>query len=365
MLPAPIPENDDARISSLRQMTLLSTPREVDFDRITRIASKFFGTEIALITLIDRDRQWFKSRVGLDLAETPRDISFCAHTIEKQDTFVVQDTLQDRRFHDNPLVTDGPRIRFYAGEPLRNDAGFLIGTLCVMSRTPRDFSKEDEESLQDLGRTAELAIDNRRLKATQFALLNSLVEADREKRVDSLTGIWNRRGLDELFDRELARVVRENIPLAIGMADIDYFKKVNDTFGHQIGDEVIKATATLLLNNLRKTDVVGRYGGEEFLQIIPGIPAEVLPKFADKILTQFRENAELKMPGGEKHKFTISIGFSVVTPEKGAPLDRSVLIDAADRAMYTAKNGGRNRFHILRLGADDQAARAAAISSGV
>ena len=138
-----------------------------------------------------------------------------------------------------------------------------------MSKKPRTFSKEDEKSLQDLGRTAELALDNRRLKATQFALLNSLVESDREKRVDSLTGIWNRRGLDELFDRELARVTRENIPLAIGMADIDFFKKVNDTFGHQIGDEVIKATAILLLNNLRKTDVVGRYGGEEFLQIIP------------------------------------------------------------------------------------------------
>jgi diguanylate cyclase (GGDEF)-like protein len=220
-----------------------------------------------------------------------------------------------------------------------------------MSNKPREFGKDDEKSLQDLARTVELAIENRRLKATQFALLNSLVEADREKRVDSLTGIWNRRGLDDLFDRELARVTRENIPLAIGMADIDYFKRVNDTFGHQIGDEVIKATATLLLNNLRKTDVVGRYGGEEFLEIIPGIPLEVLPKFADKILTKFRENAELKMPDGEKHKFTISIGFSIVTPEKGAPLDRKLLIDAADRAMYAAKSAGRNRYHILQVGA--------------
>ena len=353
MLSAPRLENDDERISSLRDMTLLSTPREADLDRLTRIASKLFRTEIALITLVDKDRQWFKSRVGLDMSETPREISFCDHAIASQETLIVRDALDDSRFHDNPLVIDGPKIRFYAGEPLRNAAGFLLGTLCVMSKKPRTFSKEDEKSLQDLGRTAELALDNRRLKATQFALLNSLVEADREKRVDSLTGIWNRRGLDELFDRELARVTRENIPLAIGMADIDFFKKVNDTFGHQIGDEVIKATATLLLNNLRKTDIVGRYGGEEFLQIIPGIPLDVLPKFADKILTQFRENAELKMPGGHKHKFTISIGFSIITPERGVPIDGSVLIDAADKAMYTAKNGGRDRFHILRLGADD------------
>lgn len=351
MLSAPIPENDDQRITSLRDMTLLSTPREPDFDRLTRLASKLFGTEIALITLIDQERQWFKSRVGLDISETPREISFCGHTIASQQTFIVNDTLADSRFHDNPLVTGGPKIRFYAGEPLRNGASFLIGTLCVMSNVPREFSKEDEKSLQDLGRTVELALDNRRLRATQFALLNSLVEADREKRVDSLTGIWNRRGLDELFDRELARVTRENIPLAVGMADIDYFKKVNDTFGHQMGDEVIKATATLLLNNLRKTDVVGRYGGEEFLQIIPGLPLETLPKFANKMLTRFRENAELKMPGGEKHKFTISIGFAIATPEKGVSIDRNVLLETADKAMYTAKTGGRDRFHILQLGA--------------
>jgi diguanylate cyclase (GGDEF)-like protein len=349
MLSAPTPENDEKRIASLRDMTLLSTPREAELDRLTRIASKLFRTEIALITLVDKDRQWFKSRVGLDISETEREISFCGHTIANQETFIVPDALRDDRFHDNPLVIDGPKIRFYAGEPLRNAAGFLIGTLCIMSKEPRKFSKEDEKSLQDLGRTAELALDNRTLKATQFALLNSLVEADREKRVDPLTGIWNRRGLDELFDRELARVTRENIPLAVGMADIDYFKKVNDTFGHQIGDEVIKATATLLLNNLRKTDVVGRYGGEEFLQIIPGIPLEVLPKFADKILTKFRENAELKIPGGKKHKFTISIGFAIITPERGVSIDRSVLLETADKAMYSAKTGGRDRFHIVQL----------------
>jgi diguanylate cyclase (GGDEF)-like protein len=349
MSSAPIPENDDQRISSLREMTLLSTPREADLDRLTRLTSRLFGTEISAITLIDSERQWFKSRVGLDIAETPRGISFCAHAIASQETFIVRDALADDRFRDNPLVIAGPKVRFYAGEPLRNAAGFLIGTLCVMSGAPREFSNEDEKSLQDLGRTVELALDNRRLIETQFALLNSLVEADREKRVDSLTGIWNRRGLDELFERELARIMRENIPLTVGMADIDYFKKVNDTFGHQMGDEVIKTTATLLLNSLRKTDVVGRYGGEEFLQIIPGLPLDILPNFAEKMLNKFRARAELNTPGGEKHKFTISIGFSIVTPEKISSINRNILFDAADKALYTAKASGRDRFHISQL----------------
>jgi diguanylate cyclase (GGDEF)-like protein len=351
MLSAPIPGNDDARVASLRAMTLLSTPREADLDRLTRLAGKLFGTEIALITLIDRDRQWFKSRVGLDLAETPRDISFCGHAIDSRDTFVVSDTAADSRFYDNPLVTGGPKIRFYAGEPLRNEAGFPVGTLCIMAKEPRAFDAEDEKSLQDLARTVEQALENRRLRATEYALLNSLVEADREKRVDPLTGIWNRRGLDELFDRELARVSRENIPLAVGMADIDYFKKVNDTYGHQIGDEAIKVTASLLLNNLRKTDVVGRYGGEEFLQIIPGIPSDVLPKFADKLLRDFRERAELRIPGGHKHRFTISIGFATLTPGRGMTIDRNLLLETADKAMYSAKSGGRDRFHIAQLDA--------------
>ena len=349
MLSAPIPENDEARIASLREMALLSSPREADFDRVTGIASRLFGTGIAAITLLDKDRQTFKSRIGLDIAETPRAFSFCAHAIQSQDTFVVRDAAADRRFFDNPLVIAGPKIKFYAGEPLRNAAGFLIGTLCVIGREPREFSDEDRQSLQDLGRMVELALENRRLKETQLALLNSLVEADRDKRVDPLTGIWNRRGLDELFDRELARVTREKIPLTIGMADIDYFKRVNDTFGHQIGDEAIKVTATLLLNNLRKTDVVGRYGGEEFLKIIPGMPAEALPKFADKMLTTFREQAELKVPGREVCRFTISIGFVVMPPVTGVPIDRERLLDAADKAMYAAKMNGRDRFYISQL----------------
>jgi diguanylate cyclase (GGDEF)-like protein len=268
---------------------------------------------IAAISLVDKERQSFKSRIGLDMAETARAFSFCAHAIESQQTFVVRDAA-DRSFFDNPLVIAGPKIKFYAGEPLRNSAGFLIGTLCVMANEPREFDEEDQKSLQDLARVVELAVDNRKLKETQYALLNSLVEADRDKRVDPLTGIWNRRGLDERFDREVARVTRENIPLAVGMADIDYFKRVNDTFGHQIGDEAIKVTATLLLNNLRKTDIVGRYGGEEFLKIIPGMPVDVLPRFAEKILNEFRANAQINIPGQEICRFTISIGFAVLMP---------------------------------------------------
>ena len=189
MIPAPIPENDSDRVASLERMQILSTPRESDIDRITRTAQKLFRTEIALVSLVDKDRQWFKSRCGLDATETPRAISFCGHAIQGAETFVVGDAAKDRRFDDNPLVTGPPNIRFYAGQPLENREGFRIGTLCVISGAPRNFSDEDKETLQDLARMIEMVLENRKLSDAQVSLLESLASAERDTLIDPLTGI--------------------------------------------------------------------------------------------------------------------------------------------------------------------------------
>ena len=189
MIPAPIPENDTDRVESLEKMNLMSTPREGDLDRITRTAQKIFQTEIALISLVDKDRQWFKSRCGLDATETPRDISFCGHAVQSDETFVVSDAALDERFYDNPLVTDGPKVKFYAGQPLTNSEGYRIGTLCVISPTARKISEADRLTLQDLGRLVEVVLDNRKLSETQAALLESLVAASHDKLIDPLNGL--------------------------------------------------------------------------------------------------------------------------------------------------------------------------------
>ena len=131
------PDNERLRLDALRRMAILDTSAEERFDRITRIARNMFDVPISLVSLVDEDRQWFKSCCGLSVPETPRDISFCGHAILGDDLFVVEDATRDLRFADNPLVSGDPHIRFYAGSPLQIGEGYKLGTLCIIDRKPR------------------------------------------------------------------------------------------------------------------------------------------------------------------------------------------------------------------------------------
>lgn len=150
MQTAALPANEDERIAELRGLDLLDTPAEDRFDRITRTAARLFDVPIALVSLVDSCRQWFKSRQGLDACETERDISFCGHAIHAGDILLVPDAHQDPRFADNPLVTGPPFVRFYAGAPLTTGGGYRVGTLCVIDVRPRVFSSSDLRALRDL-----------------------------------------------------------------------------------------------------------------------------------------------------------------------------------------------------------------------
>lgn len=159
MLPAPIPADDDARLSALRELLILDTPPEERFDRIVAFAAAEFDMPIALISLVDQDRQWFKARVGLDACETSREISFCGHAIVQRELFEVLDATRDPRFADNPLVVGAPFIRFYIGAPLALPGGATVGTLCLIDTRPREFDAMDRAilgTLRDLA-VAELA----------------------------------------------------------------------------------------------------------------------------------------------------------------------------------------------------------------
>jgi GAF domain-containing protein len=137
MHPAPIPDNDNERLAALHALLILDTPSERRFDRIVEFAAREFDVPIALISLLDRERQWFKARIGFGVCETARDISFCGHAIGGADTLLIPDARTDERFIDNPLVTGEPFIRFYAGAPLRLRAGYVIGTLCLIDTRVR------------------------------------------------------------------------------------------------------------------------------------------------------------------------------------------------------------------------------------
>jgi PAS domain S-box-containing protein len=172
MPPAPIPDDETARLAALHRYDILDSGSEAEYDDLTNIAAQICGTPIALITLVDAQRQWFKSRIGLERSETPRDHAFCAYTIHESATLIVGDALEDPRFADNALVLGDPHIRFYAGAPLQTSDGLRLGSLCVIDRQPRVLSDRQQAALEALSRHVVRLIELR----YRSRLFGSLVE---------------------------------------------------------------------------------------------------------------------------------------------------------------------------------------------
>ena len=168
MLIASLPDDESDRLLSLCQYQILDTESEGAFDDLTNLAASICKTPIALVSLVDSNRQWFKARVGIDVAETPRDIAFCSHAILQPDLLIVPDTLTDERFATNPLVIAAPHIRFYAGVPLTTPDGYALGTLCVIDFIPRELSLSQLDALKALSRQV----------IGQLELRRQLLEAD-------------------------------------------------------------------------------------------------------------------------------------------------------------------------------------------
>ncbi|HYG34968.1 MAG TPA: ATP-binding protein [Clostridia bacterium] len=178
---APLPENEAARLEALRRYQIMDTPREEEYDDIVRLAAQICGTPISLVSLINTDRQWFKGRYGLELQETPRKISFCAHTIlQAPDPLEIHDATKDERFADNELVTGGPQLRFYAGAPLVTPEGQALGTLCVLDTKPRQLSAEQKEALGILSRQVMTQLELRRRLAELSQASDELKEVNGE-----------------------------------------------------------------------------------------------------------------------------------------------------------------------------------------
>jgi len=181
VVPMPMPTNEVARVAALQRYAILDSEPEQGFDDLALLASYICQTPIALISLVDENRQWFKSRVGLSISETSREIAFCSRAILQSDIFIVPDTLQDERFRNNPLVVSEPRIRFYAGAPLITEEGYALGTLCVIDRTPREFSPDQKQALHALSRLVLAQLEFRRNLLLLKEALNDRTKQEHER----------------------------------------------------------------------------------------------------------------------------------------------------------------------------------------
>ena len=315
------PIDEKSRIEALESLEILDSLPEETFDRITRLCCHVFDVPIALVSLVDTNRQWFKSCQGLDVRETSRDISFCGHAILGSEVFVIPDTKKDLRFADNPLVLDAPHIRFYAGYPLQSINGSNLGTLCIIDRKPREFSQKDIEALSDLGYIVEQEIITMQLAT-----------------IDELTKISNRRGIMSLMPHYLNFCKRQNTTASLIFVDLDNFKLINDKFGHAEGDYALTAFADQMSNTFRQTDLLARLGGDEFIVLFSDTEKctaiNVMDKFSDA-LKRYNQQA--------KRGYDLSFSYGVVQfdPEKHDGIES--LINEGDELMYQHKLLRKNK----------------------
>ncbi len=342
MQEAAIPANEAERLAELRKLNILDTPIEERFERITRIVCRSLNVPIAAISLIDESRQWFKSIQGIAVSETPRSVAFCSHAILENDMLVVPDATLDIRFAVNPLVTEDPSIRFYAGQPLTLASGVRAGTLCAIDNKPRTLSDGDAELLRDLAKMVEVELTAIALSDEQIKHVEALNRAQREARIDGLTRLWNRTGIEEMVQREFDFAKRKDLSVALVMVDLDDFKKINDIYGHPVGDEALRGAAQMLLRVLRSYDAVGRWGGDEFMIVLPGSNKEETTRVLRRIQAETNHTPVLTAQG--PIYMHVSMGAASLVPAKGDTSEQ--LIKAADDALLKAKRNGKGRIEL-------------------
>ncbi len=314
-------QRERARLEALDQFDLLDAPRDSSFERIVRLIKEIFSVDIGIVSVIDAHRQSYQACVGLPNSEVPREESFCTLIVDSGVPMIIQDASKDARFANNPSVTGEAHVRFYAGVPLQTREGFVLGTLCAIDRRPKSFGARDLAILQEL---AGLAME-------RIELLQSAA-------TDGLTGVLTRKAFKSESEKLIAQALRHQHDLACLVLDVDHFKKVNDTYGHSAGDEVLKAVSGACRGSLRAGDLIGRLGGEEFAFLLPHVDKAAAAAVAEKL----RNAIAGSLVNGDFG--TVSVTASIGSTNLSiVSRDTDTLIAQADAAMYAAKSGGRNR----------------------
>ncbi|MDY7573173.1 sensor domain-containing diguanylate cyclase [Actimicrobium sp. CCI2.3] len=304
--------------------SILDTPPEIEFDALTRVVAHAFNAPIAVIAMMDSDRLWFKSKLGLDVPQLDRKIAFCAHAIMTPDApLVIEDLTADPRFAINPLVSHNPHLRFYAGAPLVDDSGLALGTIAVIDSRPRAFSQTQQHVLMDCSRLVMTAMQARRraLVLEQLAM------------TDYLTGLPNRAQFDQAMATEMNHARRTAQPFSLLCLDLDGFKGVNDEFGHAAGDEVLCEVARRLQRHVRLGDTLARLGGDEFAIVTRDADSDAVAILADRLMDTVRQ--PIRLTSGDLVTLGISVGIAPYTSDVTSA---QFLLARADKALYRIKN---------------------------
>lgn len=312
--------DEAGRQAALDRYEIVDTPSEEAFDRITDLVRTVLRVPMSTVTLIDHDRQWFKSRAGVAASETPRSIAFCNRAIQAHEPLVIPDARLHPDFRENPLVRGEPGVVAYAGVPLRSPDGYNVGTLCALDVERRDFSAEQ---IDVLGKLAAIVIDEFELRRIAAS--------------DALTGLLSRRAMLSAIAAGARDDGRDGIAGSLLLLDIDHFKSINDRFGHPAGDEVLRAVAQACGDVAAGIGPAGRIGGEEFAILLPSVEAREAMRLAERLRAA---TASLALDVIDRRRVTISVGVSAARHPVGSA---ARWLAAADALLYEAKRAGRDR----------------------
>lgn len=271
MLEAPIPANDPARLQELRSYGLLDSDDEQEFDDISHLVRDIANTPIGIITLVDENRQWFKSCIGLEARETPRNISFCGHTILQRTPLIIEDALLDERFRDNPLVVEAPHIRFYAGFPLISRNGMALGSLCAVDHRPRQATAQQITALERLARLVEQLMELRResrmLQGSQQARLQEGLQRQSPRRVQASELIVGKEQILSMV--ELLINLNNHACFALVRMELKELRRIASTLGDAVADILRQELQQRLSRLVPENASCGELSDHEWLVLLP------------------------------------------------------------------------------------------------
>ncbi len=333
MQSAPLPPDENARLAALDESGLVFTPAEERFDRLTRLAAKLFGTPMVAISLVDQDLQWFKSSVGLDVAQTPRSVSFCAHALESGE-LVVENALDDPRFADNPIVTGEPHIRAYAGKTIRSASGHALGTFCIMDSKPRTFAADELQLLEDLSAIVQGELRHAVEPDSATAFMQGMHRWARERALDAVTRCWNHDAMVELLMRQHASATATGATFAVALLGLERFQPIQRDLGSRVADQVLAEVATTMRRVIGESAALGRYDTDTFLLVMPRCEEREAQVLTDHIVRA------VSGAGIRAGPLSLHVGLTVGLASWQAGMGVVQLVEVAVDALRRARAGG-------------------------